>query len=56
MDRVRNRVGDKRVLALVNAFLRARILTEDALDQCGDRRALDRHPTPMPDHAGEFGN
>jgi RNA-directed DNA polymerase len=29
MDRVRQRVGDKRVLALVKAFLKAGILTED---------------------------
>ncbi|MFI5067519.1 MAG: hypothetical protein ACHP9Z_26545, partial [Streptosporangiales bacterium] len=29
MDRVRARVGDKRVLALVKAFLKAGILTED---------------------------
>jgi RNA-directed DNA polymerase len=29
LDRVRNRVGDKRVLALVKAFLKAGILTED---------------------------
>ena len=31
MDRVRGRVGDKRVLALVKAFLRAGILSEDGL-------------------------
>jgi RNA-directed DNA polymerase len=31
LDRVRARVGDKRVLALVKAFLKAGILTEDAL-------------------------
>ena len=29
MDRVRRRVGDKRVLGLVKAFLRAGILSED---------------------------
>jgi RNA-directed DNA polymerase len=29
MDRVRKRVGDKRVLALVKAFIKAGILTED---------------------------
>jgi retron-type reverse transcriptase len=29
MDRVRERVGDKRVLALVKAFLKAGILAED---------------------------
>ncbi len=29
MDRVRNRVGDKHVLALVKAFLKAGILAED---------------------------
>jgi len=33
MDRVRRRVGDKRVLGLVTAFLRAGILTEDGLDR-----------------------
>jgi RNA-directed DNA polymerase len=31
LDRVRHRVGDKRVLALVKAFLKAGILTEDRL-------------------------
>ncbi|WAX77163.1 group II intron reverse transcriptase/maturase [Streptomyces sp. KMM 9044] len=31
MDRVRHRVGDKRVLALVKAFLKAGVLTEDRL-------------------------
>jgi RNA-directed DNA polymerase len=31
MDRVRIRVGDKRVLALIKAFLRAGILSEDAV-------------------------
>ena len=31
MDRVRRRVGDKRVLGLVKAFLRAGILSEDAV-------------------------
>jgi RNA-directed DNA polymerase len=29
MDRVRRRIGDKRVLALVKAFLKAGILSED---------------------------
>ncbi len=33
MDRVRDRVGDKRVLALVKAFLKAGILSEDR--RCG---------------------
>jgi RNA-directed DNA polymerase len=33
MDRVRDRVGDKRVLDLVKAFLRAGILSEDGLDR-----------------------
>jgi RNA-directed DNA polymerase len=33
MARVRNRVGDKRVLSLVNAFLRAGILTEEGLNR-----------------------
>ena len=31
MERVRARVGDKRVLALVKAFLKAGILTEDGV-------------------------
>jgi RNA-directed DNA polymerase len=31
MDRVRSRVGDKRVLALVKAFLHAGILAEDGV-------------------------
>jgi RNA-directed DNA polymerase len=31
LDRVRARVGDKRVLALVKAFLKAGILAEDGL-------------------------
>jgi RNA-directed DNA polymerase len=29
MARVRNRVGDRRILTLVKAFLKASILTED---------------------------
>ena len=33
MDRVRNRIGDKRVLALVKAFLRAGILSEDGVSR-----------------------
>jgi RNA-directed DNA polymerase len=33
MDRVRRRIGDKRVLGLVKAFLRAGILTEEGLDR-----------------------
>jgi len=33
MGRMRRRVGDKRVLGLVKAFLRAGILTEDGLDR-----------------------
>jgi RNA-directed DNA polymerase len=33
MDRVRRRIGDKRVLALVKAFLKAGILTEEGLDR-----------------------
>ena len=40
MDRVRARIGDKRVLALVKAFLKAGILTEMGTVQ-GDRH---RHP------------
>ena len=31
MDRVRKRIGDKRVLALVKAFLKAGILSEDGV-------------------------
>ena len=33
MERVRGRVGDKRVLRLVRGFLRARVLTEDGLSR-----------------------
>jgi RNA-directed DNA polymerase len=33
MGRVRRRIGDKRILGLVKAFLRAGILTEDSLDR-----------------------
>jgi RNA-directed DNA polymerase len=33
MDRVRRRIGDKRVLSLIKAFLRAGILTEEGLDR-----------------------
>jgi RNA-directed DNA polymerase len=33
MDRVRRRVGDKRVLALIKAFLKAGILSEEGLDR-----------------------
>lgn len=33
MDRVRHRVGDKRVLRLVKAFLRAGVLSEEGLDR-----------------------
>ncbi len=33
MDRVRRRIGDKRILGLVKAFLRAGILSEDGLDR-----------------------
>ena len=33
MGRVRHRIGDKRVLGLVKAFLRAGILTEEGLDR-----------------------
>jgi len=33
MDRVRSRTGDKRVLALVKAFLKAGVLTEEGLDR-----------------------
>jgi RNA-directed DNA polymerase len=33
MDRVRRRIGDKRVLALVKAFLHAGILSEDGVER-----------------------
>lgn len=33
LDRVRGRIGDKRVLALIKAFLKAGILTEDGVDR-----------------------
>ena len=33
MDRVRRRIGDKRVLALIKAFLRAGVLTEDGVSR-----------------------
>lgn len=33
MERVRRRVGDKRVLGWVKAFLRAEVLTEDGLNR-----------------------
>lgn len=33
LDRVRGRVSDKRVLALIKAFLKAGVLTEDGLDR-----------------------
>ena len=36
MDRVRERVGDKRVLALVKAFLKAGILGEDRVLRATD--------------------
>ena len=36
LDRVRDRVGDKRVLALVKAFLKAGILSEDGINRDTD--------------------
>ena len=36
MDRVRNRIGDKRVLALVKAFLKAGVLCEDGTESDTD--------------------
>ncbi len=33
MDRVRDRIGDKRVLRLVKAFLRAGVLSEDGVER-----------------------
>ena len=55
MDRVRARVKDKRVVALVKAFLKAGILTElgenpgleERLDQRHDAFVLDPHPHPL---------
>ena len=47
MDRVRRRVGDKRVLALVKAFLKAGILGEDRVLR-DDRH---RHPAGVDSHA-----
>ena len=47
MDRVRNRVGDKRVLALVKAFLRAGVLSEDGALAGNDRPA---HPKAGSSH------
>ena len=45
MDRVRKRVGDKRVLALVKAFLKAGILAEDgALRETDARHAAGVNP------------
>ena len=46
MDRVRERVGDKRVLALVKAFLKAGILGED--------RVAEGQPTPVPRRVDSF--
>ena len=46
MDRVRNAIGDKRVLALVKAFLKAGILGEDG--------ALRENTTPVPRRVGFF--
>ena len=44
MDRVRARIGDKRVLALVKAFLKAGILTEAASSGKPARHPARRHP------------
>ena len=45
MDRVRHRIGDKRVLALVKAFLKSGILTEDGvMTGHEDRHPPRRHP------------
>ena len=41
MDRVQNRVGDKRVLSLLKAFLKAGVLGED------QTRAARRLPAPL---------
>ena len=47
MDRVRARVKDKRVLALVKAFLKAGVLTELGDEQGHPHRhAARRHPVP----------
>ena len=47
MDRVRERVGDKRVLALVKAFLKAGILGEDR-PAAGHRRRYPARVDPLP--------
>jgi RNA-directed DNA polymerase len=36
MGRVRHRIGDKRVLGLVKAFLKAGILSEDGVERDND--------------------
>ena len=47
MDRVRRRVKDKRVLALVKAFLKAGVLTEhDGRREHRHRNPAGRHPVP----------
>ena len=47
MDRVRDRIGDKRVLGLVKAFLKSGILTEDGqIAGHQDRHPSRRHPLP----------
>ena len=51
MDRVRGRVGDKRVLNLVKAFLKAGILGEDGPAGHQHRHPAGRHPfTPAGQH------
>src|SRR6266851_1064491 len=44
MDRVRKRVGDKRVLRLVRKFLKAGILTELGMDKDTHRHTAGRYP------------
>ena len=56
MDRVRERVGDKRVLALVKAFLKAGILGEDRLLRENQRRNPARvDPVPAAEQRGPLG-
>ena len=56
MDRVRERVGDKRVLALVKAFLKAGILGEDrVLRENQHRYPTGVDPLPVAEQRGPLG-
>ena len=56
MDRVRGRVGDKRVLALVKAFLKAGILGEDRVLRATDTGTPQGSIlSPLPEQCGPFG-